>query len=103
METGTVPTAVYVIWWTVLLVVVFVIVPIAVALLHRTLAAALSIKRYLHEMLQAGGGIAGHTASISALNETIRVAGTLVTTAGSIKEHTGTIAAVLSQRTGSRP
>ena len=96
--TGTLPTAVYAIWWIVLLAVVVVIVPLAIALLHRTLRAALSIRRYLGEMLHAGVGIAGNTGSISALNDTIGVAGAMVSTAGSIKQHTGTIAAVLSER-----
>ena len=94
----TLPTAVYAIWWTVLLVVIVVIVPLAIALLHRTLRAALSIRRYLAEMLEAGVGIAGNTSSIPALQDTIRVAGAMVATAGGIKEHTGTIATVLSQR-----
>ena len=94
----TLPTAVYVIWWVVLLVVILVIVPLAIALLHRTLRAAMSIRRYLAEMLEAGVAIAGNTSSIPALKDTIKVAGAMVTTAGSIKEHTGTIATVLSQR-----
>lgn len=96
--TPTLPTAVYAIWWIVLLVVVVVIVPLAIALLHRTLRAALSIRRYLGEMLQAGVGIAGNTGSIGALKDTIGVAGAMVATAGSIKQHTGTIATVLSER-----
>ena len=95
---ASLPFAIYVIWWAVLLVVILVIVPLAIALLHRTLRAALSIRRYLAEMLEAGVGIAGNTSSITALNDTIRVAGAMVATAGSIKEHTGTIATVLSQR-----
>ena len=96
--TPTLPTAVYAIWWIVLLVVVVVIVPLAIALLHRTLRAALSIRRYLGEMLQAGVGIAGNTGSIGALKDTISVASAMVATAGSIKQHTGTIATVLSER-----
>ncbi|MEO7392728.1 MAG: hypothetical protein ABIU58_11170 [Ramlibacter sp.] len=101
METSAssgLPAAVYAIWWTVLLVVIVVVVPLAIALLHRTLRAALSIKRYLREMLAAGVGIAGNTSSIAALTDTIAVAGGMVATAGSIKEHTGTIATVLSGR-----
>lgn len=94
------PGAVYTIWGIVLLVVVVLIVPLAILLLHRTLRAALSIRRYLREMLQAGVGIAGNTSSISALNDTIGVAGAMVTTAGSIKQHTATIASVLSERAG---
>lgn len=96
--TPTLPTIVYAIWWTVLSVVLIVIVPLAISLLHRTLRAALSIRRYLAEMLAAGVGIAGNTASIAALNDTIGVAGALLETAGNIKQHSGTIATVLSQR-----
>ncbi len=92
------PTMVYAIWWTVLGIVALVVVPLAVGLLHRTLRAAQSIRRYLAEMLTAGVGIAGNTGAISALNDTIGTAGTLLTTAGNIKEHTGIIATVLSER-----
>lgn len=103
--TPTLPSIVYAIWWTVLLIVVIVIVPLAIALLHRTLRAALSIRRYLAEMLAAGVGIAGNTASIAALNDTIGVAGSMLTVAGNLKQHSGTIATVLSQRAaaGGRP
>lgn len=86
------------IWLATLLVAVVVIVPLAVLLLHRTLRAAISIRRYLDEMLAAGVGIAGHTASIAALDDTIQTATTMVGVAGSIKEHSGTIASVLAQR-----
>lgn len=96
--TPTLPTAVYAIWWTVLLIVIVVIVPLAIALLHRTLLAALSIRRYLAEMLQAGAGIAGNTASVTALNDTIAVAGGMLKTAASLKQHSGVVAEVLSKR-----
>jgi hypothetical protein len=96
--TPTLPTAIYAIWWATLAVVVLVIVPLAVILLHRTLRAALAIRRYLAEMLEAGVGIANNTSSISALNDTIKVAGGLVATATSIKAHSGTIVQVLGQR-----
>lgn len=86
------------IWAITLAVVVLVVVPLAIALLHRTFRAAWSIRRYLREMLQAGVGIAGNTASIKALNDTIGVAGGLVETADSIKQHSGTIATVLAAR-----
>ena len=92
------PSAVYLVWWVVLIVVTVVIVPLAIASLHRTLRAALSIRRYMREMLQAGVGIATNTSSISALTDTISVAGMMVGTAGSIKQHTATIATVLSGR-----
>ncbi len=92
------PNAVYAVWGLTLLIVVVVIVPLAVALLHRTLLAALSIRRYLDEMLQAGVGIAGNTGAISALKDTISVADGMVRTAGDIKGHTGAMAALLSER-----
>lgn len=94
----TLPDAVYTIWWTVLLAVVVVIVPLAIALLHRTLRAALSIRRYLEEMLEAGAAIAKNTSSIPALKDTISVGAGMVETGGRLKEHTGTIANVLAAR-----
>lgn len=90
--------AILVIWAATLLLLVVVIVPLAVLLLHRTLRAAMSIRRYLDEMLAAGVGIAGNTASIVALDDTIGVAGTMVKVAGNIKSHSGTIASVLAAR-----
>ena len=92
--------AVHVIWAATLLLVVVVIVPLAVLLLHRTLRAAISIRRYLDEMLAAGVGVAGNTASIAALDDTISVAGTMVEVAGNIKQHSATIASVLATRAG---
>ena len=90
--------AVHVIWAATLLLVVVVIVPLAVLLLHRTWRAATSIRRYLDEMLAAGVGIAGHTATIAALDDTIGVATAMVGVAGHIKQHSATIATVLSTR-----
>jgi hypothetical protein len=90
--------AVHVIWAATLLLVVIVIVPLAVLLLHRTWRAAVSIRRYLDEMLAAGVGIAGHTESITALNDTIKVATSMVGVAGNIKSHTAAIATVLATR-----
>jgi hypothetical protein len=90
--------AVHLVWLVTLIVVVAVVVPLAVLLLHRTLRAALGIRRYLDDMLVAGVGIAGHTASITALDDTIRVASTMVGVAGDIKAHSGTIVSVLVDR-----
>lgn len=92
------PAAVHAIWGATLIVVLVVVVPLAVALLHRTLVAALSIRRYLREMLAAGGGIAGNTAPIAALQDTIGVAGALVRTAGEIRRHSNAAATVLAAR-----
>ena len=94
----TLPEAVYAIWCTVLLLVVVVIVPLAIALLHRTLRASLSIKRYLAEMLTAGVAIAKNTSSIPALKDTISVGSAMVETAGRLKDKSGTIASVLAAR-----
>lgn len=94
----TLPEAVYTIWQVVLFIVIVVIVPLAIFLLHRTLNAAIHIRRYLREMLAAGVGIAENTSSITALNDTIAVAGGMVGTAGNLKEHSDTIATVLAQR-----
>jgi hypothetical protein len=88
------------IWVATLIIVVVVIVPLAVHLLHRTLKAAIAIRRYLDEMLAAGVGIAGNTASIRSLDDTIAVGSNMVRVAGEIKGHSGTIATVLAQRAG---
>ncbi len=90
--------AAHIIWLVVLLIVVVVIVPLAIHLLHRTLTAAQSIRRYLDDMLVAGVGIAGNTAAIPALDETLRVAGAMVGVAGDLDAHSATIASVLSSR-----
>jgi hypothetical protein len=49
-------------------------------------------------MLAAGVGIAENTNSIPALQDTIAVGSGMVETAGKLKDHSGTIAEVLSQR-----
>lgn len=94
----TLPDAVYMIWWFVLLAVVVVVVPLAIGLLHRTLRATLSIRRYLEEMLAAGVAIAKNTSSVPALKDTIAVGAGMVETAGRLKEHSATIANVLAAR-----
>ena len=93
--------SVHIVWAVTLAIVVVVIVPLAILLLHRTLRAAMSIRRYLDEMLVAGVGIAGNTASVSALDATIGVAVSMVEVAGSIKSHSATIATVLAGRAAS--
>lgn len=95
--TYTLPHAIYVVWMTTLGIVVL-LVPVAVGLLHRTLRAALSIRRYLGEMETAGVGIAGNTASVTALNDTRAVAQDMLQSAAGLHEHSAAIAQVLSQR-----
>jgi hypothetical protein len=99
------PAGVYVIWAVTLGLVVLVVVPLAVVLLHRTARAAWSIRRYLREMLEAGTGIAGHTAAIAALDDTSASAATLVDVAGRIRGHSEAAATVLAARAaqGARP
>ena len=96
-----VPMAVYVIWIIVLAVAVFVILPLAVYLLQRTLNAARNIELYFAEMRDAGVGIAENTSHITALDDTISVATQILETAGSINEHTATIKTTLAGRVNS--
>lgn len=105
MDAGELPVAVQAIWWTVLLLTVFVLVPLTVLLLHRTLRAARSIRRYLREMLQAGEGVGRNTAAIAALDHTVQAAGGLVATAQSIQRSSAAAARVLAERAaaGERP
>jgi len=49
-------------------------------------------------MLEAGVGIAGNTTHISALNDTIKVASTMLGVAGSIDENAATIKGALADR-----
>jgi hypothetical protein len=70
--------AVYWIWGTTLAIVTFVVVPLALYLLHRTLKAARSIERYARESLTAGIGIATNTSAIPALEQTLATAGSLI-------------------------
>lgn len=93
-----VPTAALVIWGITLLLIALVIVPLAIALLQRTLTAARSIEGYLAEMRQAGMGIAGNTAAIPALDQTIETAGAMAGAAGSLEERSRTIAGILAER-----
>jgi hypothetical protein len=93
-----VPTAVYVIWGITLAIAVLVVLPLTVYLLQRTLNAARSIERYLAEIRDAGVGIAQNTSHIKALDDTITVAGQILSTAGSLKEHTAVIGTTLASR-----
>ena len=95
---STLPTLVYVIWWVTLLIVIIIIVPLAIGLLHRTMRAAQSIKRYFAEMLTAGVGIAENTSSVPELQNTIAVGVAMVETAGRLDEHSATIANLLAER-----
>jgi ABC-type molybdate transport system permease subunit len=96
--TVEVPTIVYVLWWATLIVAVAVVLPLAVYLLHRALKAARQIEHYAARTLEAGVGVAGNTANITALNQTIESAGGILATAHAIEEHAGTIEGALAGR-----
>ena len=96
--TEAMPSAVYVIWWTGLIVTLAVFVPLSVYLLHRTWLAARSIEQYAAQALTAAAGIAGNTKYIPALDSTIAVAGSMLGAAGGIVSKLDTAATVLSQR-----
>lgn len=91
------PSAVHTLW-TILLVVTVLLLPFIVYLLHTTWKAARSIERYMEEMKTAGLGIAGNTAHIKALNDTIAVASGMLTVAGDVNSHTETIKDTLASR-----
>lgn len=95
---GLFPHAVYVIWWTGLILALLVFVPMSVYFLHRAFLAARLIQGYAADALQAAAGIAGNTVNIAALDSTIGVAGQILGTAGSVAGKLGTIADVLEQR-----
>lgn len=82
--------------WSALLVASGVaVVPVVVNLLARALAAARNIERYTAEILQGGVGIAGNTANVAALKDTLAVAPQLLAGAASIERHAATIEAAL--------
>ncbi len=84
------------IWWAMLIATVAAVVPAAVTLLSRALHAARNIERYTAEALAGGVKIAGNTANVVALKDTIGVATGLLTAAGSLHKHTTAIAAALA-------
>ena len=93
-----IPAAVYIIWAITLAIAVFIILPVTLLQLHRTLSAARNVERYLAEMRAAGMGIAKNTSHIRALDETTEVAGQILQAAASIKDHTETVETTLVGR-----
>jgi len=88
------------IWITLLAVIAVVIVPLAVGLLRRALNAARNIEAYLADMLTAGVGVAGNTAAVPALDQTIDWAVAMKPVADGIEAKTNAVAALLSKRAG---
>ncbi len=75
-----------------------VFVPLAVVLLHRLWRVARSIQLYARDALTAAAGIAGHTAQIGALDQTIGVASGILTTAGAIERSLNGAVGLLARR-----
>ncbi len=98
MNDATMPSAVYTIWWTGLLLTLLVFVPLAVYLLHRTWLAARSIQWYAGQALTAAAGIASHTQYVPALDTTIDVAGSMLGVAGQVAAKLDAAATVLAER-----
>lgn len=88
------------IWIGLLVVIAAAIVPLAVGLLRRALKAARNIETYLADMLTAGVGVAGNTAAVPALDETIKWALAMKPVAEGIESKTGAVAELLSRRAG---
>lgn len=98
-----IPPAVYTIWRVGLIITLVVFVPLSVWLLHRLWRTARSIQRYAREALVAAGGIAGNTAQIGALDQTIQTATEILASAGAIEQKLGGVTAVLARRAGAPP
>jgi hypothetical protein len=98
MPEVVIPPLVRTIWWAGLILTLVVFIPLAVYLLHQLWRTAQSIQRYAREALTAAVGIAGHTGQIGALDQTIHVAGEVLSTAGAIERHLGAAANQLARR-----
>jgi len=92
------PPLVFTIWKIGLAVTLLVFVPLSVVLLHRLWRTAWSIQTYAREALTAAAGIAGHTAHIGALDDTIGVASAILGTAGAIEQKLGAATGILATR-----
>jgi hypothetical protein len=95
-----IPEAVFWIWGITLGLITFVIVPLALYLLHRALRAARAIERYTREALEAGAGIAANTAAITALDEALAAARSLLEAAELLKRRTAEVADAVAGPTG---
>ena len=88
------------IWSGTLIAAAVGVVPTVIGLLQRALKAAQSIDRYTAEILTAGVGVAGNTASVAALKETLTVAPGLLAGAESIERHAAAIEHALADASG---
>ena len=95
---GMFPPLVFTIWTIGLVLTLLVFVPLAVVLLHRLWRAARSIQLYARDALVAAGGIAGNTAQIVALDDTISVASQMLSTATGIEQKLNAATGILARR-----
>ena len=93
-----VPPLVFTIWWIGLVLTLVVFVPLAVVLLHRLWRVAREIQLYAREALTAAGGVAGNTAQIGALDQTISVASGILAGASSIEQKLNAATGILARR-----
>lgn len=84
------------IWIGMLAATVLGVVPIVVSYLGRLLSAARNIEQYTGEMLAAGVGVAGNTANVAALKDTIAVAPQLLAGAEALERHATMIETALA-------
>lgn len=86
------------IWIATLAIVVLVVTPLVLYLCWRLVRGARNIDRLFAVTLTAAAGIAGSTAQVRALEDTIAVAGGMLETAGRLDEHSGAIEGLLLSR-----
>lgn len=87
-----------VIWIVTLAIVVLVVTPLVLYLCWRLVRAARNIERHFAFTLEAAAGVAQNTAAVSALEDTIGVAGGMLETAGSIEKTSAAIENLLVTR-----
>jgi hypothetical protein len=90
--------AVRLLWALLLLVSYFGVVPVVVVLLRRLLHAAEQIASYTDEIVASGGGVAGNTAHVADLEQTIAAAPALLAAADALGQNAATIEAALVRR-----
>jgi DNA-binding phage protein len=85
--------------WALLLLAGYLgVTPVAIVLLRRLLYASEQIAAYTDEILASGGGIAGNTAHVADLQQTIAAAPTLLDAAHSLGQNAAAIEAALARR-----
>ena len=84
--------------WIVTLVLVVALTPWVLYLCWRLVRGAHNIERHFAITLEAAVGVAGNTSHVKALEDTITVAGGMLTTAGNLDAHSAAIEGLLIGR-----